>query len=227
MRDGSDRWTLAQLFMWLDRGEPLRADEWPAVAFYPTDWTASADEHEPPPATVAANLNKAASGIKAAAAAGEITLYGRRQMDADRPASADDQEEEPIPAATFSRLSLALYPGMEEGSDRIGPGEANEGFGATKDASDPAVIPRWSGVTARAAEAVQRWPKARPELDAWMVRYATTFGAEKGRPPARDKEAVRAAQRAGFGMNAARAAYAKLPDTLKAPNRKPKQGLRK
>lgn len=57
----------------------------------------------------------------------------------------------------------------------------------------------------------------------WMVGYATEFVEKKGRPPARDKEAVPAARKDGIGTHRARGAYAQLPDHLKVPARKPRR----
>lgn len=59
--------------------------------------------------------------------------------------------------------------------------------------------------------------------DAWMVKYATRFVEENGRPPGRDFEAVPDARKKGIGVGRARAAYARLPDGLKVPARKPRR----
>jgi hypothetical protein len=66
-------------------------------------------------------------------------------------------------------------------------------------------------------------PTAPTTVDAWMRDYATRFLAKGGRPPSRDNEAVPDAQEAGFGMNKAREAYARLPPHLKVSARKPKK----
>lgn len=70
--------------------------------------------------------------------------------------------------------------------------------------------------------------KARPlkndkELEAWLKDYAQEFVTKNKRPPSRNKEAVPDAQAAGFtGVNRIYKAYARLPENLRAPPRKPK-----
>ena len=56
-----------------------------------------------------------------------------------------------------------------------------------------------------------------------MLAFATDFTARHNRPPYRDKEAVLAAQEAGYPINLSRAAYSALPDHLKAAPRKPQR----
>lgn len=67
-------------------------------------------------------------------------------------------------------------------------------------------------------------PNTDKELDAWMKRYAEEFYTKHQRPPYRDKDAVEEAKSAGFtGINRIRNAYARLPEKLKVPPRKPKK----
>ncbi len=221
MADKIEQWTLAEAFLWVHCRSALRAEVWPVGAFLPPGWTAgiydkATDEK------VAESLNTVASAIKTAAAEGRLTIYGRRLRDPARPESVNDEPVEAIPPEVFSRQSIALLPGLGDDSGTVGPGDVEEGFGATANAADFLGSLRWVAITVAAAEVKRAWPADAGSCASWMATYAAQFLEQHRRPPSRDKEAVPDAQTAGFAINQARAAYAALPVHLRAANRKPR-----
>ncbi|MCG3773619.1 MAG: hypothetical protein JW395_0428 [Nitrospira sp.] len=66
--------------------------------------------------------------------------------------------------------------------------------------------------------------KSDEALDRWMRDYCKNFLEENGRAPFRNKNVVEKAKAAGFsGVNRIYRAYARLPDSMRVPARKPRR----
>lgn len=220
----TERWTLAQLVAWVACRRAVPFNDWTDDLFLSREGPAALESQFGPSVSARAAqkhrvwgaIQAAALDVKKAVAEGRIVLHGKR-VDRD-PERAADAPLVQIPAEDFARDSM----GLSLECSGIGPGERDESPGATATAWDWHAVPRWMEVTVDARGAREVWPPV-TDVDLWMRHYATAFVAREGHPPNRDLVAVLDAQAAGFGKNAARRAYARLPDHLKFPARKPKR----